>query len=350
MTKLLTNSRGAIAVTMAVTIVVLLGFAAAAVDLGHALVARNELQNISDASALAGTRALGVRYEGMTYLQQQNYTLTAGDQALIVAAVQTAANANVAAGVPITINAADIQIGLWDPVTRILTPTVNQPRAVRVTARRDGSANGAISTFLAGIVGMPAVNVSAAATAEMTSVGSVAQGQFEVPFAISEFYFTQFGCGDAIRFYPNDGTPQACSAWHTFDQSPSNASTLRSIIDGMYDGSYQSPESYPGDGMEFTNGNVASAFPDLIALYNYKKDPATGYWDTFVPVYESPSCDPPNGTIPIIGYAAVRITNVQGSPNHQIDATVLCNVFEGQTSGGGPIFGPVLSTIPGLVE
>ncbi len=349
MNKYLTNSRGAIAVTMAVTIVVLLAFSAGAIDLGHALVARNELQNISDSAALAGTRALGVRYEGMTYLEQQNYTLTAGDRALIETAVQTAANANVAAGVPITINAADIQVGLWDPATRILTPTVNQPRAVRVTARRDGSANGPISTFLAGVIGMAAVNVSAAATAEMTGVGSVAVGQFEVPFGISEFYFTQFGCGDNIRFYPNDGTPQACSAWHTFDQSPSNASTLRSIINGIHDGSYVSPASYPGEGMEFINGNVASVFPDLIALYQSKMD-ANGFWDTFVPVYESPSCDPPNGTISIIGYAAVRIYDVQGSPNHQINATILCNVFEGQTTGGGPVFGPVLSTIPGLVE
>jgi len=345
----LDNEHGAVAAMTAIFLVVLLAVAAAAIDIGHALVAKNELQNTADAAALAGTRSLGLMYESMTPAEQQVYTLAGGDQATIVAAVQTTAVANSAAGVPITINAADIAIGTWNPTTRIHTPTVNQPKAVRVWARRDSSANGAISTFLAGVVGLTSVSVSAVATADMTAVGQTAPGQLDVPFAISEYYFTQFGCGDSIKFYPNDGTPQACSAWHTFDQSPANANTLRTIIDGMTNGTYQSPATTPGDSLNFTNGNVASAFPNLINLYNAKKD-ANGNWDVFVPVYQSPDCTPPNGAIPIIGYAEARITNVQGAPNFLISATILCNIFEGNTTGGGPPFGPVLSTIPGLVE
>jgi hypothetical protein len=184
----------------------------------------------------------------------------------------------------------------------------------------------------------------------MTAVGRTGPGELEAPFAISEFYFTQFGCGDAIKFYPNDGTPQACSAWNTFDQSPANANTLKTIIDGMTAGTYQSPTTAPTDSLNFTNGNVASTFPNLINLFNVKKDLSTGYWDVFLPVYQSPDCTPPTGPIPIIGYAEARITNVQGAPNFLIQATVLCNIFEGNTVGGGPPFGPVLSTIPGLVE
>jgi Flp pilus assembly protein TadG len=345
----LNNPRGVTAVTVAIFLTVLLAMGAAAIDIGHALVARNELQNVSDAAALAGTRALGIIYEGMTIPEQQSYVLTSGDQATIVAAVQATANANSAAGVAITINPSDIQIGTWNLATRTHTPTINQPKAVRVLARRDASSNGAISTFLANVMGMSSVSVGAVATADMTAVGQTAPGQLDVPFAISEFYFTQFGCGDAIQFYPNNGTPQACAAWHTFDQSPSNANTLRNIIDGMAAGTYQSPATTPGDTLNFINGNVASAFPNLINLYNLKKD-ANGNWDVFVPVYQSPECTPPNGPIPIIGYAEARITNVQGAPNFLISATILCNIFEGQTSGGGPPFGPVLSTIPGLVE
>ncbi len=346
----LNNSRGVTAVMVAMMLTVLLAMGAAAIDIGHALVARNELQNVSDSAALAGTRALGIIYEGMTNAEQQSYVLTGGDQAIVEAAVQATANANSAAGVAITINAADIAIGTWNPATRVHTPTVNQPKAVRVLSRRDASANGAISTFLGGVIGMTSVSVSAVATADLTAVGQTAPGQLDVPFAISEYYFTQFGCGDSIKFYPNDGTPQACSAWQTFDQTPSNANTLRNIIDGMIDGTYQSPATVPGDSLNFINGNVASAFPNLINLYNAKKDPSTGYWDVFVPVYQSPDCTPPNGAIPIIGYAEARITNVQGAPNFLISATILCNIFEGNTTGGGPPYGPVLSTIPGLVE
>ena len=343
------DSHGVASVMTALFLMVLLAMGAAAIDVGHALVARNELQNVSDAAALAGTRALGILYEGMTTAAQQTYVLTGGDQAAIVAAVQATASANLAAGVPITINAADIAIGTWDPATRTHTPTVNQPKAVRVVSRRDPSANGAISTFLANVIGMSSVSVNAVATADMTAVGQTAPGQLDVPFGISEYYFTQFGCGDAIQFHPNDGTPQACAAWHTFDQSPANANTLRNIIDGMTAGTYQSPGTAPGDTLNFINGNVASAFPNLINLYNSKKD-ANGNWDVFVPVYQSPDCTPPNGPIAIIGYAEARITNVQGAPNFLISATILCNIFEGNTTGGGPPYGPVLSTIPGLVE
>lgn len=348
---LLTNERGAVAAMTAIFLIVLLAMGAAAIDVGHALVARTELQTAADAGALAGTRALGLIYEGMTPAAQQSYTLTGGDQATIVAAVQTTAGANMAAGVSIAINPGDIAIGTWNPTTRTHTPTVNQPKAVRVTARRDSSANGPISTFLASVIGLTSVNVVAVATADMTAVGQTAPGQLDVPFGISTFYFTQFGCGDAIQFYPNDGTPQACSAWNTFDQSPANANTLRTIIDGLRTGSYQSPGTAPGDTLNFTNGNVASVFPSLINLYNAKKD-ASGNWDVFVPVYDSPSCaaSENSGALPIVGYAEARITNVQGSPNHLISATVLCNIFEGNTTGGGPPYGPVLSTIPGLVE
>ncbi|MDH4300616.1 MAG: pilus assembly protein TadG-related protein [Nitrospira sp.] len=345
----LDNEHGAVAAMTAILLVVLLAMAAAAIDIGHALVTKNELQNTADAAALAGTRSLGLVYEGMTPAQQQAYTLTGGDQAAIVAAVQTTAVANMAAGVSIAINPGDIAIGTWNPTTRIHTPTTNQPKSVRVIARRDSSGNGPISTFLAGVIGVTSIGVNAVATADMTAVGLTAPGQLDVPFGISTYYFTQFGCGDTIKFYPNDGTPQACSAWHTFDQSPANANTLRTIIDGLRTGTYQSPGTTPGDTLSFTNGNVASAFPNLIDLYNAKKD-ANGNWDVFVPVYQSDECTPPNGPLPIVGYAEARITNVQGSPNHLITATILCNIFEGNTTGGGPPFGPVLSTIPGLVE
>jgi Flp pilus assembly protein TadG len=347
-TEPLNNSRGAVAVMTAIFIVVLLAMGAAAIDIGHALVARNELQNVSDAAALAGARALGVIYQRMTPAAQQAYTLTGGDQATVVAAVQATASLNKAAGESIAINPADIQIGIWNMSTRIMTPTTTQPRAVRVISRRDASMNGRISTFLASIVGMPTIGVNAVATAEMTAVGKTGPGQLNVPFGISTFYFTQFGCGDAIQFYPNNGTPQACAAWDTFNQTPANANTLKNIINGMTNGTYQSPATEPGFMLDFINGNVASAFPPLINLYNSKKD-ASGGWNVFVPVYQDNSCAPPTGMLPIVGYAEARINNVQGAPNFLITATVQCNIFQGNTTGSGVPYG-VFASIPGLVE
>src|SRR5215471_8824116 len=126
----LTNSRGAIAAVTAIFIVVLLAMGAAAIDIGHALVARNELQNVSDAAALAGDRALAIIYQGMSPSAQQTYVLTGGALATIVAATQATSVANSAAGVPITVNAGDIQVGHWDFATRTFTASTATPTAV----------------------------------------------------------------------------------------------------------------------------------------------------------------------------------------------------------------------------
>src|SRR5215510_4712660 len=160
----LTNSRGAAAVMVSIMMVVLLAMGAAAIDIGHALVARNELQNVSDAAALAGDRALAIIYQGMTPAAQQTYSVTAGNRATIVAAAQSIAVQNLGAGVPITINAADIAVGHWNFTTRVFTASNATPTAVRVIARRDSAANGPISTFLATVVGMSSISVNAVAT------------------------------------------------------------------------------------------------------------------------------------------------------------------------------------------
>lgn len=345
----LKNEQGAVAAMTAILLLVLLASVAAAIDIGHALVARGELQNAADAGALAGTRRLSEVYQSMAPSAQQTYTLTGGDQAAIVAAVQTAGLANRAAGVPLTINPADISIGIWNSSTLTHAPTVNQPRSVMVTARRDGAANGPISTFLASVVGLSTVNVSATATADLTPVNAVAPGQLEAPFGISSFYFGTYGCGDLIQFYPNNGTPQACSAWTSFNQN-SSANNLKNIVVGLQNGSYTTPGVAAGDTLNFTNGNTASVFPKLVELYNAKKD-ANGNWDVFIPVYDSPSCasSQNSGALPVVGFAEVRVNNVQAAPSSLITANVLCQIFQGNTVGGGPPYG-VFSGIPGLVR
>ncbi len=347
--KPLRNSRGAAAVMVALTLTVLLAMGAAAIDIGHALVARNELQNAADAAALAGARTLGIAYEGMTPAQMATYTLTGGDQTAIVAAAQTTSALNQAAAVNVSVNAADVQVGLWNSVTKTFTPTTNQPRSVRVVTHRDGSANGPISTFLANVVGMSSVNVSAAATAELTAIGSTPPGALDFPLAISELFFSQFGCGDSIQLYPSNGTPQSCAGFTTFLETPSNDRAMRNILNGMIDGTYQTPPTTAGvDQLQFTNGTLSN--PTWSALQNLflQKSAGTGYWDALVPVYQGGDCSP-SGAIPIVGYANVRITNVEGAPTHTITGNVSCPLFQGGGVGGGPSFG-VFTTLPGLVE
>jgi Flp pilus assembly protein TadG len=347
--KPLDNSRGAVAVMVAIMLTVLLAMAAAALDIGHALVARNELQNSADAGALAGARALGILYEGMTPAAMGTYQLSGGDAATITTAVQTTAVLNAAAGVNVTVNAGDVQIGLWNSATRTMTPTVNQPRSVRVITRRDGTANGPISTFLAGVVGMTSVNVRAVATAELTAIGSTPPAALDLPVAISQLFFTQYGCGDSIMLYPSNGNPQSCAGFTTFDQTPSNNAAMLAIINGMINGSYQTPSTTAGTSqLNFTNGTLSNPTWDaLVNLFNTKKD-ANGVWDALVAVYQGSACNP-SGAIPIIGYANIRITNIHGQPGATIVGNVSCPLFQGGGVGGGPAFG-VFTTLPGLVE
>ena len=56
------NERGAVAIYVALTMVVFLGIAALAIDVGYTRVARTELQRAADAAALAGARQMGQNY------------------------------------------------------------------------------------------------------------------------------------------------------------------------------------------------------------------------------------------------------------------------------------------------
>lgn len=342
------GERGAIAVIVSIFLVVLLAMGAAAIDIGHGMVARNELQNASDAAALAGARKLGLIYEGLTSDQMRTYTLSGGDAAAVRAAAKVGGQANSAAGVMLTIPDADIQVGLWNPATRTFTSTTNQPRAVRVLSRRDGTANGPIATFLGKVVGLASMSPNAVATAELTSIGSTQLGGLNLPVAISEYFFSQYGCGDSIRVFPSNGTPQSCAGFITFDVSPSNDPAFRNIVNGMAAGTYQAPATTAGQtSVNVTNGTLSTqSWNALINLFNVKRG-SNCCWDAQVPVYQGNACNP-NGTVLIKGYANIRITAITGSPNFTITGNVTCPMLMPGGSGG-PAYG-VFTTVPGLVE
>lgn len=350
------DARGAVAVIVAIMLVVLLSFAALALDISNAMIARNELQNVADASALAGARQLGLIYQGLP--QGTPYTTyVLSNPSAVVSAATTVALANQARQVAISLNAADIVIGVWDSATRTLTPGNVGATGVRVTARRDGGANGPVTTWLAGIMGFNNMNVTATATAALTGSGVLAPGAANAPFGLDQLIFTNPAyCGTPIRFYPTNNPPQGCAGWQTFVESPPNANTEKQIVQGLTPNppTYITPQITAGQtSLEYIGGNVASVFPSLINLYTAKRVPdassPSGYcWNVTIPVYPNNNCANPNTNMMVIGFASACVWNVQGVPTQQIDAKVTCgNVTNGQ--GGGGSFG-TLGSIPGLVE
>ena len=353
---LLEDTRGAVAVMVAIVLVVLLSFGALALDISNAMIARNELQNVADASALAGARQLGVIYQALP--QGTPYTTyVLSDAGAVVGATTAVALANQARQVAITLNAGDIQIGVWNSITRTLAVGNVGATGVRVTAHRDASANGPVATWLAGIMGINSMNVVATGTAALTGTGILLPGEANSPFGFDRKIFDDPAyCNKPIQFYP---TTSSCAGWTTCDQSPSSAQTERQIVQGMTPDppTYLSPQITAGQTpLEFNGGNVASVFPSLINLFNAKKVPdvssPSGYcWNITVPVYSDPSnqtCSNPTGSLMIVGFASACVWNVQGVPSQQINAIVTCGEVTNGGGGGGS-FG-TLGSIPGLVE
>lgn len=353
----LSNDRGVTAVFVAIMIVLLTAMVSFTVDLGFAWVTKNELQNIADAAALAGTSHLGVVYAALPPDQQEDTSrsLTSSEKAQVLAFVERVAGLNRAGGLSgIAIDTAnDVNIGTWDFTTKTLTPTLIRPTAVTVTARRDGNVNRPITTFFANVMGISELNVAATATAALGPLGFVPPGTANLPVGISKRWFDEgHECGDSIKFHPT-GTLDGCAGWHTFTTAPSNANSLRKILVGLEDGSYVSPEIYAGQTqLEFSGGTLASVFDEMKALFDANKDPVTGTWDVKIPVYDSDDCGNPGGAITIVGFATATVTEVIETPEKQIMAKVTCDkILEGRP-GGTAVNGTMspLSTIPALVS
>jgi hypothetical protein len=344
-------------VVIAIVITVLIGFVALAIDIGYVSVTKNELQNIADAAALAGAGELGNIYKGLTYDEQQVLTLDANGVDAIKASVKDVVGEgkNRAGGVTIIIDDGDIFINKW-PGTSVHSNDYNQPNAVRVTARRDSSANGPISTFFAKIFGVETFDVSADATAALSGLGST-HPQF--PVGISKYWFDVHQddwCDRGIKLHPT-GDIDSCAGWHTYKDWndyqawPSNAEKLKDILDGLRDGTFEIPLAEFSDEFVFIGGDVASSFDEMQALYeDAEKESVDGQygWKVSIPVYDSEDCSNPSGNIRIVGFATALITEVIGPPDKIINATIKCDYVE-IGKGIGSEYGS-LGTIPTLVE
>jgi len=387
------DERGAVAVVVAVIIVMLLGFAALVIDLGYFFVTGNELQNIADASALAATRQLGATYQSLPGAAQATYVCD--DPTPIKAAAQDVASKNHAGGKDnIIVNDADIIIGQWDGSS--FTPTLNQPDAVRVIARRDQSANGAITTFFAKLLGIDTLDVSKDAIAALTGQSTSEPGEVELPVGISSYFYLPGNfCNDYIKFSPTND-PDSCAGWNSFDENPSNDPIIRSILDEEIEAPATTTDPTDPDlvsSFEYIGGDLSKiTFEKLLSRFqrdgfdvdaagdvitDINGNPlhdATGtgsevplydsdgnqllypdgtprnkhMWETLVVVYRWYDCGNPNTSIEIAGYSRVLITDVLGPPDKLIMGQVLCDRF-GDGRGGGGNYG-VKGAIPGLVE
>jgi Flp pilus assembly protein TadG len=406
-----TNSeRGQALALMAVTMAGLLGIAALGVDLGYLYVARNELQNVADGSALAGARILGHTYQGLTPAQQQGYVCDAACENIIDSTANYVAHQNSAAGLEMDLLFTEVIIGQWDGDN--FTVTNAMPDAVKVISRRDEVHNGPVTTFFARVLGVNASSVNAWAIAALTGQGTAAPGDIELPIGISQWFFQDPDyCHDDIQFYPTND-PASCAGWTSWEYG-SNDVTLRHILDE--DDGYDSPRTVADSSIfAFTGGTLSNpTFDAMLSLfqrkgYDTKADgitPSEWYadngvepkdivpitdppywdldalveldadglpvmedghtvpleypdgtprfrhaWETTVPVYDRDDCSNPNQEILILGFAEVIVKDVYDAPDKLVRGIVNCDlVDEFASRGGGGEYG-VMGSVPGLVR
>lgn len=135
---------------VALSLTVLLGTSALAVDAAWVWLARSMTQDTADAAAQAGLFVL--RRTGDTTSAQE--------------AVETVVRLNPVAGEPADLEV--LEFGAWDEADRSFTPSASLPNAVKVTVSRRGERS--ISLFLARVFGRDDFEVAASAVAAARSL------------------------------------------------------------------------------------------------------------------------------------------------------------------------------------
>ena len=245
--KPLKDPRGATVILVALLILVFIGFAAVAIDIGHLSVIRNELQNAADAGCLAGARFLYLD-DGLAVNENSNQV--AYQAAIANKSEKAPADVHWVAG-----NTGDVERGHWSFATGTFTPAeVTEPvnlwdvspeeldanpafvNALRVKTRREDTP---IASFFARIFGYENFFLSRGAIAYIGFAGTLAPGETDQPIAICrESLLTngQYTCSIGRMITNHERVAgRESGGWTDFNQDSScltgtNAETVRSLI------------------------------------------------------------------------------------------------------------------------
>lgn len=156
------HQRGAVAIMFGLLVFLLFGFMALVIDLGRTYVVRTELQNASDAAALAGAQKLDQTAVGVTRGVQY--------------AIAMAAQNNARFSVPVVISIDNISVGSCpDDGCMVAASTVTSDAAANgMTFMRVNIESGALATFFARI---PFV-AGGTGTDTMTTFGRAVAGRY----------------------------------------------------------------------------------------------------------------------------------------------------------------------------
>jgi Flp pilus assembly protein TadG len=188
------ETHGIALVWAAILMVMLLGFCGLAIDIGHYVLVKNQLQRAADAGALAGVRALfpADMKTAIGLSPDCANALTVGTQAAHWNQTDQA-----------TTVVADIKTGHWDPVTRTFdegcsATNATFTNAVKITTHREDT-----PLFFGQILGVVPKTIQATSVAAKLPVAGLKEGG-GFPVTINKKYFTLRTNG--LKIYVNDDT------------------------------------------------------------------------------------------------------------------------------------------------
>lgn len=217
----LVNQEGAIAIVVALLFPVLLGLGALAVDIGHIVLVKAQLQNAADAGALAGGMGL-LPFTGTP--PQPNWPQAQAQATLYV-------TKNSADGQPLS--ACQSQLLYWNFVTNSLRPTqqnANDAPVIQVTVTKsETSGNGPVQLMFAPIWGIFTSDVSATARAMLSGASSVPTAS-AFPLAINQSVVNKYW-DKQPPVTINIGSGGLGGQWTSFLINANDVPTIRGLLD-----------------------------------------------------------------------------------------------------------------------
>src|SRR5271157_1784457 len=190
------GSEGSIAVMVAIAMVVLLGAASLAIDVGHIATVHNELQNTADSAAIAGARALIVEDTA----NRDVYRDASGAYNKAISMIQAGAtNQGLTwdpSGYQISVTFAFYNDHALTSKWNIIGTTGDKSEvasssnanAVQVMVKRAADQStykyGPVTNFFAGVLGLGTTEVAASAKAYMGYTAMTYKGTVQLPLAL----------------------------------------------------------------------------------------------------------------------------------------------------------------------
>ncbi len=317
------DQSGSVTVMAALALFVLLGFAGLALDVGHIMVVRNELQNAADTTALAG--ALYLYPKTPPSSPQPPEWTTAKLQALSFIGYNKSDGA--------ALTDAAVTTGYWNLARTPsalqgtgITPGPDDCAAVQVTVSRSGGQNGGpMHNWFGLFTGSQTSDVSAMATAVMCSPGSAKKGAL-LPIAIPKEMAdkadqfnnpaSKFKIGSSYHYPTSEG-----GQWTSFHVDANNLPAITDLI------TYGNPDTVSiGDNIWIEPGTKNALYGSI---------PVGA--DVVLPVVTNIQT---HASVPVVGFIGFHVTASVGGSGKYVEGYFLPTMYAGTTIGnGGPIYG-----------